>query len=315
MDIEVRGLAEKDWPDALVLAERVFGVGPWLFHSQHKSSLDRRFSDACGAWVDGELVSLVDVFFRQVRMPDAQTAKMAGIGTVCTHPCYRSQGLSGRLIKRVDQVMIEQGAEWSMLFTGVQSHYARYGWVEVPRSWREKEQASVPDQPVSSLRIEAKDWWKLNEPMMLADLYNAASDGLSASVVRDKEQWNGANRERMNRPECRTFLAWEEEKLAGYMIASLGSELELTEASGGQAALEQLSHAACSWAAAEGKSRVNIKLPARQTALLPPWLLEGAEMKSGSWTMVKTISGRWSQNELNELFTSNQTHHFELDNF
>ena len=315
MDTVVRGLTEQDWPDALVLAERVFGVGPWLFHSLHQGSSDRRFGDASGAWVDGELVSLVDVFFRQVRMPEGQTAKMGGIGTVCTHPNFRGQGLSGRLINRVDQVMIEQGTDWSMLFTGVQGHYARFGWVEVPRYWFEKESFSVPDSPKCSMRIEAKEWWKPGEIQLLTGLYDQSAKAIPVTCVRDEKQWNFATRERLNRPETRTFLAWNGEKLAGYLVAKLGNDLDLVESAGDSQVLEALAHAACTWALSEGKTSLSLNLPSRQVAALPAWTSEGAIEKSGNWTMVKAISDRWSQAELEHLFTSKQAHHFSLDDF
>lgn len=315
MDTVVRGLTEQDWPDALVLAEKVFGVGPWLFHSLHQGSSDRRFSDACGAWVDGELVSLVDVFFRQVRMPNGQSAKMGGIGTVCTLPQFRGQGLSGRLINRVDQVMVEQSADWSMLFTGVQGHYARFGWVEVPRYWFETESFTLPDSSESSFRIESKDWWKPGEAHLLAGLYDQSAEGIPVTCVRDEKLWNFATRERLNRPEARTFLAWDEENLAGYLVVKLGSGLDFVEAAGDSQVLKDLAHAACTWALDEGKTSLSLNLPSRRVAALPAWAREGAIGKSGNWTMVKAISDRWSQAELEQLFTSKQAHHFSLDDF
>lgn len=316
MDTVVRGLTEKDWPDALVLAERVFAVGPWLFHTLHQGSSDRRFADASGAWVDGELVSLVDVFFRQVRMPDGQTAKMGGIGTVCTHPNYRGQGLSGQLINRVDQVMIEQGADWSMLFTGVQSHYARYGWVEVPTYWLEKSIPSLPTSGANEFRIETKEYWKLGEPVILSDLFAEAAEGSPVSCLRDDLQWNWAVRERLNRPNCRTLLAWSGDVLAGYLVAKLSDEgIEIFEAGGEASVLQGLTWSALSWAQAEGKANVSLDLPSKVLDRLPAWITEGSEEKSGNWTMVKAISARWNQAELEGLFTSKQAHHFSLDNF
>lgn len=315
MDIVVRGLTEQDWADALVLAECVFGVGPWLFHSQHKSSLDRRFSDASGAWVDGELVSLVDVFFRQVRMPDGQTAKMGGIGTVCTHPQFRGQGLSGRLINRADQVMLEQGADWSMLFTGVQNHYARYGWVEVPTYWLEKPEIDSPTPMPGPIAVEMKDWWKPNEPLLISELYSLSANGVPVACIRDEQQWNYAVRTRLNRPECRTFVAKKEGIPSGYLAVKLGEGIEIVEAGGDAESLATLAAAACELAKKEGKAKLEISLPKVVLEKLPEWLTEGTVEKSGNWTMVKAINSKWSQADLEQMFATKQAHHFSLDNF
>lgn len=312
----VRGLTERDWPDALVLAEKVFQVGPWLFHSLHQGSGDRRFGDASGAWVDGELVSLVDCFFRQVRMPDGKSAKMAGIGTVCTHPQFRGQGLSGLLLQRTDQVMKEEEADFSMLFTGVQGHYARYGWVEVPRFWQERADIPMADEDSGSLTVEQKDWWRPLDPLMLEDVYFEAADGIPITCERDESIWLASVRERLNRPERTSLLAWEGEALMGYLVAGVnGESLEIVEAGGSAQALAPLASAACHWGLKKGLSKLSLNLPQKLLARLPVWMTSEAVERSGSWTMVKAISGRWGQAEIEELFTSKKAHHFALDDF
>lgn len=316
MDALVRGLTERDWPDALVLAERVFEVGPWLFHSLHQGSGDRRFGDASGAWVDGELVSLVDCFFRHVRMPDGQSAKMAGIGTVCTHPQFRGQGLSGLLLQRTDQVMKEEEADFSMLFTGVQSHYARYGWVEVPRYWQERATIPLTDEGSGSLTIEQKDWWKPLDPLMLEEVYAEAAEGIPITCERDESIWLASVRERLNRPERTSFLAWEGEVLSGYLVAGVsGDALEVIEAGGPARSLAPLASAACKWGVDRGLSKLSLNLPAKLISRLPGWMTSESSERSGNWTMVKAISNRWNQAEIESLFTSRQAHHFALDDF
>lgn len=316
MDALVRGLTERDWPDALVLAEKVFEVGPWLFHSLNQGSSDRRFSDASGAFVDGELVSLVDCFFRHVRMPNGESAKMAGIGTVCTLPEFRNQGLSGLLLQRTDQVMKQEGADFSMLFTGVQGHYARFGWVEVPRYWKERQDIPYFEEESEGFTLEERKWWKPLEPLMLDEIYAEAAEGVPITCERDESVWLASARERMNRPERNSFLAWEGEYLAGWMAVGHGKDnLEIIEACGSPETLAPLASAACKWGIEKGLTKLSLNLPNKLIDRLPGWLTSGTTEASGNWTMVKAISKRWSQAEYEELFTSKQAHHFALDDF
>ena len=80
---------------------------------------------------DGEIASTLRVFRREVSV-GGERIPMGGIGEVSTKPAYRKRGLSGELLKMAIEYMKREGLCTSLLFTGVNGHYARYGWFTHP---------------------------------------------------------------------------------------------------------------------------------------------------------------------------------------
>ncbi|NLG25491.1 MAG: GNAT family N-acetyltransferase [Clostridiales bacterium] len=131
--IDLRSLRSEELESWAALCDEGFGFrdGAAYFLRHFR---DDPFADINGIFVaeaGGRLVSSVRVFTREVYLAGRRVT-MGGIGEVCTLADYRRQGLSGELLKRAIGYMAARGLDISMLFTGSNGHYARYGWFTVP---------------------------------------------------------------------------------------------------------------------------------------------------------------------------------------
>jgi len=77
--------------------------------------------------VNGKVISHVGIFPAQVAIGDV-TIKVGGIGGVATHPDYRQRGYAGLLLKDCIRRMEEKGFDLSILWTGINDYYRRFGW-------------------------------------------------------------------------------------------------------------------------------------------------------------------------------------------
>lgn len=306
----IRGLSPDDWPDALVLLEKVFGDGPWLFHSLHRGTTGRSLDHASGAWVDGELVAVADVFLRDVRWLDGTPKRVGCVGSVATHPDYRRQGLSGRLLERSIQVMKETGCEWSLLFTGTHSHYERYGWKT--QTLRHRVGCLNPIQPPSCDKVARKERFRLGETDALVPLHLETNKRRPVTTARSSENWTFAVRERLNRPRCTTFMTGS----AYAVLTTSGDRLTVSEVGGSPANFAALASAAHSLARESQTSQVELAVP------IDPLFDEFAgvlgrdyRMEEGRWSMSRPISAAIAPDDLDELFETPGAHHYWLDNF
>ncbi|MGQ9461455.1 MAG: GNAT family N-acetyltransferase [Candidatus Fervidibacter sp.] len=87
------------------------------------------------AEVDGKIVSHIWVAERPVFYRGQTVIPMGGIGGVGTLPEYRGRGLATLLLEDAIAYMERKGQPISMLFTGINSFYARLGWADFPE-WR-----------------------------------------------------------------------------------------------------------------------------------------------------------------------------------
>lgn len=316
MSIEFREMTAAEWPDGLALWEQVFKVGPWLFHSLHKAHADRRFSDCSCAWDGDDLVSAVDVFMRPCLDASGQPRRQGGIGSVATLEQYRGMGLSSRLLTRAISVMEEQGCQWSMLFTGVNAHYAKQGWRDVQTFQRKVALADREPQPPSGFTLEWKSYWKCGEEEALAPLHASFNAGRPLTLARDAQMWRLAARPRLNRPDRSTLLAVRD-GLEGYLVVEFAEGwFEILEAAGSPEALEALAEGML----AEGRSRSTLSgallIPRSQE--LDPFvdrLCSTLELEALSYTMAMPVAGRMSWDEIEAVFADPRAQHYRLDDF
>ena len=135
------------------------------------------------------VVSHVQVFHRQMGYGE-DSIPYGGIGDVATHPDWREQGLSARLLEQVIAYMDAQRLPLSILFAGRVSHYARHGWHEIPGM---VVRAEVPEElpPVpGGIAIRAP----LEDATDLLELYERAMVGLVGPDRRTPEYMIGQTR-------------------------------------------------------------------------------------------------------------------------
>ena len=135
MNIEYRAPRnEAELDDTIECSVRAFGESGdrrYRFTNFVKQDpwFDLNNTRAC--FVDGKVASVVQIFDRPMRIGNC-VVRMGGVGSVGTNPAHRRAGYSSRVIRDTVQYMRTAGYDLSMLSTGIQSHYARAGWVTYP---------------------------------------------------------------------------------------------------------------------------------------------------------------------------------------
>lgn len=82
-------------------------------------------------FVDGKVASVVQIFDRPMHIGNC-VVRMGAVGSVGTDPVHRRAGYSSGVLRDSVRYMQIAGYDLSMLSTGIQSHYARAGWVMYP---------------------------------------------------------------------------------------------------------------------------------------------------------------------------------------
>lgn len=202
---EYRVLAPAE-PPPIALWSETFHLEPSFFESVLGSE-----DVSLAAFEDGELVSSVHVYVREMRDRRGRPLRVGRVSNVCTRPDHRKRGHSGRLIERALEEMERRGCVWSLLATRVHKHYARYGWrtVSTPEPWGEiREDASG----------EAVDLTPDNATLRaMAALYDAGTEDRPLAMVRGPEAWRAIRYQISGR----TLLlgAYDGDRLAAYVVA------------------------------------------------------------------------------------------------
>jgi hypothetical protein len=82
---------------------------------------------------DGRLVSSVHICKRIVGCGD-MSLTMGGIANVATLPEYRGRGYNAGCLKNAIEVMEADAMDFSLLFTGLNEYYRKFGYVDIKRS-------------------------------------------------------------------------------------------------------------------------------------------------------------------------------------
>lgn len=79
----------------------------------------------------GELVGNVMVYMLPVNGLGGEILRAGGVANVSTLPTHRGKGISGGLLGLLDEALSKSDADFSLLYTGIPAHYARYGFVAI----------------------------------------------------------------------------------------------------------------------------------------------------------------------------------------
>lgn len=170
------------------------------------------------------MVAAVQIVRREVRVGQV-TLTLGGIANVGTVPAYRSKGYSTQLLCDAITVMENEGFDFSMLFTGIHSFYARLGWESLPVQVMSAEVRPELPAPEGEYRVR---------PLADADLealcacYEQGNVGHSLTVVRSPAYLRGWTGWDERTPDC-VYVAEVAGKLVGYIAAPIGDSLSIIE--------------------------------------------------------------------------------------
>ena len=135
MNIEYRAPRNQvELDDTIACSIRAFGGSEHIQHLfvnivEHDPWFDLNNTRAC--FVNGKAASVVQIFDRPMRIGNC-AVRMGGVGSVGTDPPHRRAGYSSGVLRDSVRYMQTAGYDLSILGTGIQSHYARAGWVMHP---------------------------------------------------------------------------------------------------------------------------------------------------------------------------------------
>jgi predicted N-acetyltransferase YhbS len=132
---------------------------------------------------DGRPVSCVQVFEKRIRLGGSEVL-LGGIGSVATAPDRRERGLAAELMRRQTDAMRERGMSLGLLFAGPREFYEKLGWHALPL--RQALLQRAPDaRTCAGRRFEPGDLPRV------AAVYDAYSEGVDGTTLRDETYWRG----------------------------------------------------------------------------------------------------------------------------
>lgn len=202
----IETLAPGDFDEWVEHCGSVFDDGPAYFRRHFLADPHRDFGAVFVAKEDGQIVSTVRVFRREVWL-GGRAYKMGGIGEVSTNAEYRRRGLSGMLLDRAVAYMEEQGFALSSLGAGYFSHYEKHGYLQVRQYWK-----TVSGEQVYASQADIRPLNADNYRDMCA-LYDKYSRAHNFSVLRSLEYFRSWSSVEMKNP----LGLFRSGRLAGYI--------------------------------------------------------------------------------------------------
>ena len=193
--IVCRPVEKYEQPQALDMWCPIFKTNRDLEERYFSSTASPRYQegDTLGVWYNNKLVSTLHIRRFKLRSSENNEKYLcAGISNVATVAEYRRQGLSRHLLQiAIDKLEKSNEFDMSMLGTGNPSHYASFGWEQVPE----------PNQVMI-------DWGKIGSSSMYVE-WRLASDILCHhSELLLKIHSNNPRNYQMDRSPVTVFQDW-----------------------------------------------------------------------------------------------------------
>lgn len=301
---------EKGEAAPVALWHRVFGV-PEPFFTTLIDGGDASDNVSVAAFEGDQAVSSVHVFMRRIRDREGRPLKVGGIGSVSTHPDHRQKGHSGRLLEMAVAAMEREGCVWSFLGTGVNDHYARYGWrtVSTPDLWGKLR---------SDVEGEAR-LLTLNEATLdrMASLYEATTATRPMATVRSRQTWRTAVRYRLEADDAFAVGAFDGDRLATYVsVTNPWGKWAIADAAGEESRYPELLATVASQLRARGVERVYGLVPEDSPAMRAfGGIVESINLAESRSEMLRPIANRISWPDLFALYGDPRGRHCPLDAF
>ena len=184
MGIVIRGLKTKDELEKLVqLLPTVFTKTPLkFFTSRFFNDPYLHFGDVRVAEENGEFISTVTVFRRKMWW-QGECIEFGAIGNVATVPEKRGLGLSSTLMKDAINLMKKLSFPLSVLFTGINPFYEKFGYFTIPAHT-----AVIFPEADRKLKFSIRKF-NNNDLGQVAELYEKFNRNLIGTLVRDLDYW------------------------------------------------------------------------------------------------------------------------------
>jgi predicted N-acetyltransferase YhbS len=259
---------DQEWEELAALIELVFGAADadlWRNFHRREPFCRREWCKIIKA--EGRIVSHVCWAPRLMRVGSA-VVRAGAIGYTVTHPDYRRRGLAATLMADWTDELTHRGEHISFL-TGIPGFYQQFGYEFCfPLDLRDSPVRITPDllpAGTADMRLRPYTAGDLPNLMALYDQENAARTG---SLVRTRAYWewllNGLHAIRRINAKGIWLVENARHEPAGYVMLRSGAtdELDVYEAACPDAsAAAILLCAAATRARAEGKRRIDLKLP------------------------------------------------------
>ncbi len=130
----------------------------------------------------GEILSSVTVYRRQMHW-EGKIVQFGGIGNVSTHPDHRGKGLSSKLIEDAINYMKKLGFPISILFTGINSFYEKFGYFTVPAF-----KAKIKIEGKREYSWEVREFEE-EDLLRISQIYLSFNQELKGAIFRDEKYW------------------------------------------------------------------------------------------------------------------------------
>jgi hypothetical protein len=248
--------------DSIECSVRAFGGSEHAFTNIVKHDPWFNLNNTRACFLGGKVVSVVQIFSRPMRIGDC-VVQMGGVGSVGTRPEYRRTGYSSNVLRDSVQYMRVAGYDLSILFTDIQSHYAKAGWVMSP-TYRTR--LTLPErlEITSDAIIQQCD--PEQDGRALREIYDRFNPTRTGTIVRSVQYWN-------NRPKWREYepsLFWTARQdcdIAAYLKGSRWFIRELGYLPNHESAIIELLHRFFVQAKVEGVNEIESIVPSDCCAL------------------------------------------------
>jgi predicted N-acetyltransferase YhbS len=178
-----------------------------------------RLEQTRALFVNGKIVSAVSVFDRAMWV-FGKEIPYGGIGDVSTLPSEQGKGYSSKVMRDVIEFMKAKGYPLSVLFTGIQPYYEKFGFQIAPQTKMVIERFTVERNP----DVRIFDWFKDLEQVQ--SVHRAFNQSRLFACARTEADWLGQHK---YAPEDNHgFLVLEEDgRIIGY-VRSKGKENMIT---------------------------------------------------------------------------------------
>ena len=283
-----KGATPEEYERGMDLHEGVHGAAAERFRSAQKNNpiFDPSLSRIC--LEDGQIVSIIHIYPRQIRIGGATMGNMA-IGDVCTHPEKRRRGYGAGCLRDAIEWAKANDCPVSMILSGVFGFYLSEHWVKFPQhSYTIDLTKFRRPKPAKDyfVRWFDRDTDDLEQCISVYDAYNADN---SLSIVRTPLYWRRRLRWQIGESPGGWFVAERDGRIVAYMRSRGPHVSELCFLPGEEEASFNVFDALARWAGRRNITELSAEL-AEDNPLVPAFEQgAGVTKKTSLTTLMRFI--------------------------